>query len=172
MIRYVNTCKIPVALLSCLFPKLKQALECNNISHLLDAPSNNNEKNLGPANIDEQKLATISNFTPENRLLSELFSTFREVTFSKSEFPVGIPVLKTRYRYFGNQKENLYYLFKDKVDYALAYYFEKSETMKRNSDKFFSNLLMKPITKKLSYQNIDEEMEKLSSIPWGILKDI
>ena len=76
--------------------------------------------------------------------------------FSKSEFPFGTSVLNTRYEHFRSQNNNLFYPFNNQRDYALADYFAKSETTKRNIDKFLSNLLMKPITKKLSYCNANK----------------
>ena len=53
----------------------------------------------------------------------------------------------------------------------LAHYFADSEITKRNDDKFLTNLLMKPITKNLSYCNANNWMEKLSAIPLGIPDD-
>ena len=38
---------------------------------------------------------TLSDFTSQNRFLSELSSTFREVTFSESEFLAGTSVSNT-----------------------------------------------------------------------------
>ena len=38
-------------------------------------------------------------------------------------------------------------------------------------NKFLTDLLIAPPTKKLSYKNIDECIEKLSKISWGILDD-
>lgn len=76
--------------------------------------------------------------------------------FSESEFLAGIPVLDTRYKYPRIQNNNLFFLFNDHLDYVLAYYFADSEITKCNIDKFFTNLLKKPIIKKLSYYNIDE----------------
>ena len=89
-------------------------------------------------------------------MLSESFSTFREVTFSESEFLADTPVLDTRYEHLESQNNNPFYLFNGQLDYVLAHYFADLETTKRNIDKFFTNLLMKPITKNLSYCNTDE----------------
>lgn len=107
------------------------------MSNLLDVPSNNNKDNLGLVDIDKQKSATLLVSTSQNRLLSELFSTFRKITFSKSEFSTDSPVLETRYKYLESQKENLYYPFNDQVDCTLAYYFVELETIKCNINKFF-----------------------------------
>ncbi len=127
----------------------------------------NNNEDIRPVNIDQQRRTT-PNWTPRHGLLSELSQNFREVTFSESEFPVGISVLDTRYEYTGSQNNNSFYPFNDQLDYALADYFAESETTKHNVDKFLFNLLIKPITKKLSYRNVDEWIEKLFAIPWGI----
>lgn len=62
----------------------------------------------------------------------------------------------------------MFHPFNDELGYALAHYFAESETTKGNVDKFFSNPLMRSITEKLSYQNADEWMEKLSTIRWGV----
>ena len=53
----------------------------------------------------------------------------------------------------------------------MAHYFAESETTKGNVNKFLSDPLMTPLTKKFSYKNADEWMEKLLEIPWGIPKD-
>ena len=42
---------------------------------------------------------------------------------------------------------------------------------KDNINKFLSDLLMTPLTKKLSYKNADGWIEKLLEIPWRILED-
>lgn len=89
---------------------------------------------------------------------------FRQVTFNRSEFSFDILVLNIRYVYFRSQSSNLFYLFDNKLDFVLAYYFVKSEITKYNIDKFLSNLLMKLITKKLLYYNINKWIEKLSNI--------
>lgn len=65
-----------IALPSYSLLKLKQALKYNNTSNLLDIPSKNNKKKLESANIDKQKAATLLGFIPQNKLLSELSSTF------------------------------------------------------------------------------------------------
>ena len=85
-----------------------------------------------------------------------MFWNFREITFNEFEFLVGTPVLDIRYEYLRSQNNNLFYPFNDQLNYILANYFAKSETIKCNVNKFLSNLLIKPITKKVSYCNIDE----------------
>lgn len=113
LIKHVNACKILVALPSHPFLKLKQALEYNNTSNPLNVLLDNNKKNLRLININEQKLATLSNSMSQNRLLSKLSSTFREVTFNKSEFLADILILKTKYKHPRSQKKDLYYRFND-----------------------------------------------------------
>ncbi len=185
--RYVNACKIPVTLPNCQPSTPAPILEHNTTNHP-DLPSDyfeedispetsnndeeeirladtmgNDDENSRPADIDEQR-PTTPNWTPRNGRLSESSRNFREVTFSKSKFPVGTPVSDTRYVHPGSRSNNPFHLFNDQLDYALAHYFAESETTKRNIDKFLSNPLMKPIIKKLSYRNEDEWMEKLSAI--------
>lgn len=72
--------------------------------------------------------------------------------------------MNTRYKNLKSQNGNLFYFFNNQLDYALDYYFADSETIKRNVDKFFTNLLMKLIIKNLLYQNVNEWIEKLSAI--------
>lgn len=71
------------------------------------------------------------------------------------KFPTGIHILNTKYKYPGTKNNNLFYCFNEQLDYILAHYCIESESIKRNIDKFLSNLLMKPITKKLSYYHIN-----------------
>ena len=59
----------------------------------------------------------------------------------------------------------------DQLDHALANYFAESQTTKSNVNRFLSNLLMAPLTEKLSYQNADKWIEKLLDIPWDISND-
>ncbi len=103
--------------------------------------------------------------TPQAGLLgSELSSSLREVRFSDQEFAAGTPVFNIKYNHLGFQNDNPFYPFHDQLDYGLAKYFAESETTKSNVDKFLSDPLMAPLTEKLSYQNADEWMEKLSKI--------
>ncbi len=191
LIRYVNVYKIPITLPSCQLSTPAPILEYNMTNYpnsssdyfkkdvSLETSKNNEEEirpahithndneNSRPPDIDKQR-PTIPNWIPRNGLLSELSRNFREVTFSESEFSIGTPVSDTRYVHPGSQNSNLFYPFNYQLDYILAHYFSESETTKHNVDKFLSNLLMKLITKKLLYCNIDESMEKLSAIPQGI----
>ncbi len=115
----------------------------------------NDDKNIRPVDIDKQRPITL-NWTPRNGLLSELPRNFREVTFSRSEFPVSTPVSDTRYVLSESQSNNPFYPFNNQLDYAMAHYFAESETTKCNVNKFLSNLLMELITKQLLYCNTDE----------------
>ena len=170
--RYINVCKISITLPSCQPSNLELMLDYNIINPL-DLPSDNNKKNISPnasnngkkgirladisndeedirpANIDKERLAT-PNWTSQNRLLSELSSTFREVMFSECKFSVRISILDTKYKHSGSQNHNLFYPFNGQLDYLLAHYFVDSETTKHNVDKFLTNSFMKPITKDLS----------------------
>lgn len=89
---------------------------------------------------------------PQDKLLAnKLTSSLKEVRFSEQEFPTGKPVSNIKYHHQESQNNNLFYLFNDQLDYALAYYFVDSETKKGNVDKFLFDPLMSPITEKLSY---------------------
>lgn len=90
--------------------------------------------------------------------------------FSESKFPTCIPILDARYKHFRSPNNNLFDPFNNELDYALAYYIAESEIIKRKIDKFLTNLLIKVITKKLSYCNADKWIKKLSTILWGIQK--
>lgn len=111
--RYINACKISIALSSRTFLKSEQALEYNNIFILLNVPLDNKKENLEPANINKQKGAILSGSTPQNKLLNKLSLIFKKITFDKSKFLADIPVLETRYKHPKSQKKNLYYLFND-----------------------------------------------------------
>ena len=115
----------------------------------------NNKKDIRSAGINKQKLATL-NWTPPNGLLSKLLSTFKKVTFSESKFLAGTPVFDTQYEHLGSHNNNLCYHLNDQLDYTLAHYFVKGETLKCNVNRFLTNLLIKPITKQLSYCNADK----------------
>ena len=85
---------------------------------------NNGKKRIRPADIDNNKenirLADINqqrskkpNLRPWNRLLSELSSTFREVTFSESKFQASTMVWNTQYKHYRSQNKNPFYPFHD-----------------------------------------------------------
>lgn len=56
------------------------------------------KENIRPGNINKQKLTT-PNCMSQNGLLSESFSTFKEVIFSEFRFLVGTPVVNIKYGY-------------------------------------------------------------------------
>lgn len=127
----------------------------------------NDKEDIKLANIDQHLLATLNwtsqnkllatlNWISQNKLLAESCSTFREVTFSESEFLANTPVSKTWYKHSGIQNNNPFYPFNNHLDNESAHYFAESETTKWNVDKFLTNLLMEFIIRKLSYCNISE----------------
>lgn len=89
-------------------------------------------------------------------MLSELRLTFRDVTFGKFSFSANIYILDTRYKYPRTHNNHPFYFVNNQLDYTMAYYFAKSETIKRNIDTFLTNLLMKHIMKKLLYYNVNK----------------
>ena len=134
--RHVNTFKVPISLPYCQLSNPDPVLNYNT-TNPPDLPSDNdkegitpevfnygdlkgtrpanignNKEDIRPANIDKQRSATF-NWTPWNGLLSELSSTFREVTFSESEFPVGRPISDTWYEHAESQNNNPFYPFID-----------------------------------------------------------
>ena len=89
-------------------------------------------------------------------LTSESLSALREEWFSSYKFPTGTRILDIKYRYPGSKYNSSFYPFNDQLDYALAHYFVESKTIKSNVNKFLTDLLMAPLTKKLSYKDVDE----------------
>lgn len=78
------------------------------------------------------------------------------MTFSQSKFSAGTSVLDIQYKHSISQNNNLFYLFYDQLDYTFAHYFVELEIIKRNVDRFLTNLLIKPIIKKLLYCNANK----------------
>lgn len=76
--------------------------------------------------------------------------------FSKYEFLIITPVLDIRYEHPKSLNNNLFYWFNNQLDYVLVDYFVELETTRDNINKFLSNLLIKFITKKLSYYNANK----------------
>ena len=108
-------------------------------------------------------------YTPQDWLLgSESSLSLIKVRFSEQEFSTGTPVFNIKYDHLESQNDSFFYPFHNQLNYALAYYIIESETTKDNKDKFLSNILMALLTEKLSYQNADEWIEKLSEILQGI----
>lgn len=99
--------------------------------------------------------------TPQDELLgSELLSSLGEIKFSEQEFPVGILVSNIKYHFSRSQNDNLFYLFHDQLDYALAHYFAESKITKNNINKFLSELLMALLIQKSFYQKANKWIEK------------
>lgn len=96
-------------------------------------------------------------YIPQNGLfVSELSLSLKEVRFYKLEFTTSKPVSNIKYYHLGFFKNNLFYLFNDQLNYVLANYFTKFETIKSNVNRFLSDLLMVLFIKKLSYQNTNK----------------
>lgn len=104
----------------------------------------------------------LSERIPHDGLLgSESFSSLRDVRFSKQEFTAGTPVSNIKYNHLRLQNNNSYYPFYNQLDYALVNYFTESEITKGNINKYLSEPLMTPPTKKLFYGNTNKWIEKL-----------
>ncbi len=86
----------------------------------------------------------------------EFLSVLRENWFSSHEFSANTSISDKKYKHLGSKQKNSFYSFYDQLDYSLAHYSVKSETTKGNMNKFLTDPLMAPLTKKLSYKNIDE----------------
>ena len=107
--------------------------------------------------------------TPRDRLLaSESSSLLREEWFIRNKFSAGTLSSDIKYNHSGLKHQNSFYLFNNQLDYAIVHYFAKSKSTKGNLNMFLSDPLMISLTKKLSYKNADEWIEKLSEIPWDI----
>ena len=161
MTRHLNACT-------------KEVPQTAHLHKLHDDPVNTSDGHLedGSQLLDETNY-TIRDATdsPTKRisrnglLTSESLSSLREEWFTGKEFPAGTPVSDIKYNHPGLKHQNSFYPFNDQLDYALTHYFAESEMTKGNVNKFLSDLLMTPLTKKLFYKNTDERMEKLSEIP-------
>ncbi len=88
--------------------------------------------------------------------MSEFLSALGEEWFSRHEFPTGTLISDKKYKHPGSKHKNSFYPFNHQLDYDLAHYFTESETTKGNVNKFLTDLLIAPLTKKLSYKNGDE----------------
>ena len=75
--------------------------------------------------------------------------------FREQKFFASTSISDIKYNHTGSQKDNTFYAFYDQPDYAQAHYFTDFKTTKGNVNRFLSNSLTAPFTKKLSYQNID-----------------
>lgn len=76
--------------------------------------------------------------------------------FSKYKILAGILILNTRYKHPVDKNNNIFYLFKNQVDYILVYFFADSETTKCNIDKFFAHPIIKFITQNLLSRSTDK----------------
>lgn len=93
----------------------------------------------------------------QNKLLTELSLSFKEIIFTESKFPTSTPVLDAKYKYSESYKNNnLYYSINNQVDYVLTHYSTNSKTTKCNINKFFTNFFIRPIIKNVSYCNADK----------------
>ncbi len=100
---------------------------------------------------------TLTEDTPRKELfVIESLLTLTKEWFSSHEFLAGTPISNKKYKHLGFIYQNGFYHFNDQLDYGLAHYFTESETTKGNVNKFLTDLLMAPLTKKLSYKNIDK----------------
>lgn len=102
---------------------------------------------------------------------SKLSSSVRKIIFVEQEFLISKPVSDVKYHYPSFLNYNLFDEFNDQLDYALTNNFAESKTTKANINRFLFNSLMSPLFEKLSYQNANECIEKLSDILWSIQKD-
>lgn len=84
---------------------------------------------------------------------SELSLSLRKFRFNEKEFPTRTPISDIKYNHPRSQKNNPFYLLNYQLDYLLANYFAEFEIIKGNVDRFLSNSLKTPLTKKLSYEN-------------------
>ena len=95
--------------------------------------------------------------TPRNGLLAnKSLSSLREEWFTGKEFSAGTSISDIKYNHPGLKHQSKFNPFNDQLEYALAHYFAESEKTKGNVNKFLSDPLMTPLTKKLSYKNPDE----------------
>ncbi len=112
---------------------------------------------------------SLSKRISQDRLLASKLSSFlREVRFNEQESLTDKLVLDIKYYHLGSQKNNSFHPFNDQLDYTHVTSFAEFETTKGNVNRFLSNLLIFLFTKKLSYQNANKWIEKLSDILWGI----
>lgn len=83
-----------------------------------------------------------------SRFFKKLFPIFGKIIFNKSAFLTNIYIPNMKYEHYKNQNNKLWYSFNNELHYILIYSFRKLEILKCNIDKFFTNLLIKFITKK------------------------
>ncbi len=117
-------------------------------------------------------LETSTENTPWKVLFASKFlSALTEELFRCHEFLTGILISDKRWKHPRSKHKNSLYLFNDQLDYGLIHHFVKSEITKGNVNKFLTDPSMAPLTKKVSYKNTDEWIDKLLEIPWDIPDD-
>ena len=121
--------------------------------------SNNGKKKISGLKDRNKSRLTTSNSRFQNRLLSKLSSNFREMTFNESKFPASTPVSDIQFECTCSQNNHPFYCFNKQLNYELAHYFTELETTKRNTNRCFTNQMIKLITKKLLYYNTDMEIK-------------
>lgn len=92
---------------------------------------------------------------------SELLLALREEKFSSHEFSTSILISNKKLKYLRLKHKSSFYPFNNQLHYDLVNYSAESEIIKGNVNKLFINPFIEPLTKKLSYNNTDERMEKL-----------
>lgn len=81
---------------------------------------------------------------------------FKEKIFSEFKYVVSTPILDIRYKQWESQNNNMFYSLKKNINYALRHHFANSKISKYNINKFFTNFLIKFITKNLLFYNVDK----------------
>lgn len=66
---------------------------------------------------------SLSEFTPQIGLLSDSSSSLQKVIFSEAKHQMGSPISDIKYKHSVYQHDNIFYVFDNKVDYALVYWF-------------------------------------------------
>ena len=95
--------------------------------------------------------------TPWKKLfVSEFLSTLKKECFNSHKFPAGTSISDKKYKHLRSKHMNSFYPFNNPLDQNLAYNFAESEITKGHMNKFLTNFLIAPLTKKLSYKNADK----------------
>ena len=123
----------------------KQSIKKDQKDSIGKSLDNKSVKNILPGYMREGWLFT-----------SDLSLSLKKVWFSKQEFLASRPINNIKYNHLKLQNNKTFYLFNDRLDYALAHYFANFETTKSNINRFLFDLLMALLTKKLSHQNTDK----------------
>ena len=100
---------------------------------------------------------TLTEDTPWKRLFaSKSLLALRDEWLSSYKFSTGTPISDKEYKHPKFKHKNSFYPFNNQLDYSLAQYFAKLETTKNNINEILTDLLMAPLTKKLSYKNVNK----------------